>query len=65
MRDVKARIASCVRNASPQGNFEPPEESSNDLRYRKPPLPPSHPSGSESGESSVIPNRTLLYETFG
>jgi hypothetical protein len=55
----------CVRNARPQGNFEPPEESSNGLRYREPPLPPSHLSGSESGVSSVIPNRTPLYETFG
>src|SRR5258708_40103228 len=30
----------CVRNAWPQGNFEPPEESSYGLRHREPPLPP-------------------------
>jgi len=48
----------CVRNAWPQGNFEPPEESSNGLRYREPALPSSRLSGSEGTESSVIPNRT-------
>ena len=47
----------CVRNAWPQGNFEPPEESSNGLRHREPPLPPSRLSGSESAVSSIIPNR--------
>src|SRR6266403_2144844 len=54
----------CVRNAWPQGNFEPLEESSNGLRHREPPLPPSHLSGNESAESSIIPNRTPTLSDF-
>src|SRR6266481_6046545 len=54
----------CVRNAWPQVNFEPPEESSNGLRHREPPLPPSRLSGSESAESSIIPNRTATLSDF-
>jgi hypothetical protein len=57
MSDVTDANCECVRNAGPQGNFEPPEESSNGLRHREQPLPPSRLSGSESAESSVIPNR--------
>jgi hypothetical protein len=47
MRDVKG--ANCA-SATPdlRGNFEPPEENSNGLRRREPPLPPSDLSGSKA-----------------
>src|SRR6266436_6333085 len=45
-------------------SVEPPEESSNGLRHREPPLPPSRLSGSESAESSIIPNRTATLSDF-
>jgi hypothetical protein len=57
MSDVTGAHCECVRNAWPQGNFGPPEESSNGLQYRELPLPPSRLSGSGSAESSIIPNR--------
>ena len=65
MRDVYRRELRVRPQRLTPGELESPEESSSGLRYRKLPLPPSHLSGSESGESSVIPNRTPLYETFG
>ncbi len=58
MRDVYRRELRVRPQRLTSGELEPPEESSNGLRHREPPLPPSHLSGSESGESSVIPNRT-------
>jgi hypothetical protein len=48
MSDVTGANCECVRNAWPQGNFGPPEESSNGLQYRELPLPPSRLSGSET-----------------
>jgi hypothetical protein len=65
MRDVYRRELRVRPQRPTSGELEPPEESSSGLRYRELPLPLLHLSGSESGESSVIPNRTPPYETFG
>jgi hypothetical protein len=58
MRDVYRRELRVRPQRLTSGELEPPEESSCGLRYREPPLPPSRLSGSESAESSIIPNRT-------
>jgi hypothetical protein len=58
MRDFYRRELRVRPQRLTSGEIEPPEESSSGLWYRELPPPPSHLSGSESGESSVIPNRT-------
>ena len=45
-----------VRKAWPRGNLNHPRRAPTAFWRREPPLHPSRLSGSESGESSVVPN---------
>jgi hypothetical protein len=65
MRAVDRRELRVRPQRLASGGIEPPEESSNGLRYRELQLPTSRLSGSESAEGSLISNRTGPYETFG
>ena len=57
-RRLQARIVSASTTPGLRGTLNHLRESSNGLRCRELPLPPSHLSGSESAKNSVIPNRT-------